>query len=96
MSISFSPLAISDLQAISDHIALDSPTNAADFVNQLLDRCLDIDLAPEGYIARPEIGDNIRSVAFKHYMIFYSNIEGDVRVERILHSSRDYLGGDVL
>jgi len=96
MHIEFSPLAISDLQDIADFIAQDSPVNASNFANRLLDRCLQIGQAPEGYIERPEVGKNIRSVAFQRYMIFYSFTDNLIRVERILHGSRDYLSNDFM
>ena len=91
MKTEFSPLAFNDLENIGDHIAIDSPANAASFVNDLINRCAQIALAPEGYIERPELGDNIRSVAFRNYMVFYSTTKTMVRIERILHGSRDYL-----
>jgi len=90
----FSPKAFADLEGIGDYIAKDSPANAATFVNALIDRCLDITLAPEGYIERPELGANIRSVAFRNYLIFYTAGGNSLRVERILHGSRDYRDSD--
>ena len=93
MRVEFSPRAYADLENIGDHIAKDNPANANSFVNKLIDRCLDISHAPEGYIKRPELGRNIRSIAFRNYMIFYTFKPNLVRIERILHGSRDYLDG---
>lgn len=93
MRVEFSPAAFEDLQTIGDRIAEDSPVNAAQFVDKLIDRCLSVSDAPEGYITRPELGENIRSVAFQNYMIFYTTGGDRVRIERILHGSRDYLSG---
>ena len=96
MKVEFSPRAITDLTDIGDYIARDNPANADNFVNVLLDYCLEIKLAPEGYTARPELGENIRSLPFKAYMIFYTSSETHIRIERILHGSRDYLSGEYL
>ena len=96
MKVEFSPRAVSDLTDIGDYIAKDSPANADDFINALLDYCLDIKHAPEGYTARPELGANIRSLPFKAYMIFYTPSDTHIRIERILHGSRDYLSGKFL
>lgn len=94
MQTEYSRLAISDLEAIQDYIAQDSPVNADKFIEKILDRCDDILSAPEGYLARSEIMDGLRSVAFKDYMIFYTFEVEVVRIERILHGSRDYLKGE--
>jgi len=91
VQVEFSPLAYADLEIIGDHIARDSPANALSFVNRLIDRCLDIALAPEGYVERPELGKHVRSVAFQDYLIFYSALAKTIRIERIIHGSRDYL-----
>lgn len=104
MKVEFSPRAVSDLTDIGDYIAKDNPANADNFVNALLDYCLDIKHAPEGYTARPELGANIRSLPFKAYMIFYTPSDTQfytpsdthIRIERILHGSRDYLSGKFL
>lgn len=84
-------MAFADLEAIGDFIAKDNPGNAANFVNGLIDRSLSIALAPEGYVARPELGEAIRSVAYDGYLIFYAAQDDLIRIERILHGSRDYL-----
>lgn len=68
--------------------------NADRFIGQILDHCEDVMSAPEGYIARPEIMEGIRSLPFKDYIIFYTIQADTVRIERILHGSRDYRADD--
>lgn len=41
------------------------------------------------YVARPELGDSLRSCAHGRYVIFFRPFESAVRVERILHSAMD-------
>lgn len=94
-SVNYSPRAYEDLDQISAYISQDNPAAATDFILEILDRCDSIADAPKGYIHRHELGENIRSVAFKSYLIFYSYYENDVRIERIIHASRDYLSDDL-
>jgi toxin ParE1/3/4 len=94
MRTQYSRLALSDLENIQDYIAQDSPMNATDFIMQLLDRCDDIINAPEGYRARPDIKEGLRSVAYKSYLIFYTFDEIVIRIERVLRGSQDYVAFD--
>nr|WP_245463178.1 MULTISPECIES: type II toxin-antitoxin system RelE/ParE family toxin [unclassified Mesorhizobium] len=48
--------------------------------------------APRGGAPRSELWPALRSVAFQRYVIFYTVEDDDVRVERILHGSRDIQG----
>ena len=89
MQIELSPLAEADLESIGDYIALDSPGNARHFILGMRDHCQRIALAPMAYVARPELGDSLRSCAHGRYVIFFRPIEGLVRIERILHSAMD-------
>lgn len=93
-SVSYSPKAYEDLDQISAYISQDNPAAATDFILEILDRCDSIVDAPKGYIRRDELAENIRSVAFRAYLIFYSVLDDDVRIERIIHASRDYLSDD--
>jgi toxin ParE1/3/4 len=47
---------------------------------------------------RPELGQAIRSVLFGRYVIFYTAHPDEIRIERLLHGSRDipnvYAKGD--
>jgi len=89
MRLEFSPLAETDLEAIGDYIALDSPGNALRFIQELRDQCRKITKAPLVYVARPELGEGLRSCAHGRYVIFFRPGTEVVRVERILHSALD-------
>jgi toxin ParE1/3/4 len=90
MQLFFSPLAEQDLAAIADYIATDNPSKALDFIRQLRERCLMLELQPESGIARAELGVAIRSLLFGNYLIFYTLQPNQVRIERIIHGARDY------
>jgi toxin ParE1/3/4 len=89
MRLGFSPLAIADLEAIGDFIVEDSPPAARRFVGELRERCTRILNAPRGGSLRPELGENLRSVPFGRYVIFYDVEDEVVTVQRVLHSARD-------
>ena len=89
MRLELSPLAQSDLEAIGDYIAKDSPLNALRFVEGLKAQCLRISLSPMGYPARPELGEDLRSCAHGRYILFFRPTTSLVRIERILHSALD-------
>ena len=89
MRLELSPLAVTDLQAIGDYIALDSLGNALRFTQGLREQCQKIVRAPLAYVARPELGDGLRSCAHGRYVIFFRPCAEVVRIERILHSAMD-------
>jgi toxin ParE1/3/4 len=89
MRLELSPLAQTDLEAIGDYIALDSPGNALRFIQDLRDQCNKITKAPMAYVARPELGAGVRSCAHGRYVIFFRLSDAIVRIERILHSALD-------
>ena len=65
--LELSPLAEVDLDAIGDYIAVDSPGNALRFIQGLRDQCRKITKAPMAYVARPELGEGLRSCAHGRY-----------------------------
>ena len=89
MQLELSPLAETDLEAIGDYIAIDSHGNALRFIQELRDQCRKITKAPMAYVARPELGEGLRSCAHGRYVIFFRPGVEVVRVERILHSALD-------
>ena len=89
MRLQFSPAAEEDLEAIADYIAQDSPANAIRFVDALRVQCQRMVMAPLAHVARPELGEGLRSCAHGRYVIFFRPAAAVVRIERILHSARD-------
>jgi toxin ParE1/3/4 len=89
MRCELSPQAEIDLREIGDYIARDNPQRAASFVGELLAHCQRIAEQPEAYPARPELSEGLRSCAHQRYVIFFSASPERVRIERIIHGSRD-------
>jgi toxin ParE1/3/4 len=85
----FSPEAEADLVEIALHIAADDPVRALSFVEELESRCLSLAHFPDRGRERGELAADLRSVPHGRYLIFYTPSAKTVRIERILHGSRD-------
>lgn len=92
MKLGISPLAEHDLEAIGDWIAQDNPVRAVSFTEELYQQCLLIAESPVIYRERPELGRGVRSCAYGRYLVLFRVLDTEVRVERILHGSRDITG----
>ncbi|WP_272570062.1 type II toxin-antitoxin system RelE/ParE family toxin [Providencia sp. PROV255] len=89
MKLGISPLAEQDLESIGDWIAKDNPVRALSFIEELYQKCLLIAESPTLYAERPEILPGLRSCVYGRYLLFFRVLESEVRIERILHGSRD-------
>lgn len=85
----FSPLAELDLEEIGDYIAKDNLPRAFSFIVELRARCEKIEAMPLAAPLRPELGEGFRMVVFGNYLIFYRVLSEAIRIERILHGSRN-------
>ena len=92
MKLGIAPLAEHDLEAIGDWIAQDNPVRAVSFTEELYQQCLLIAESPVIYRERPELGQGVRSCAYGRYLVLFRVLDAEVRVERILHGSRDITG----
>jgi toxin ParE1/3/4 len=89
MRCELSPQAVADLQEIGDYIARDNPQRAASFLAELLAHSQRIADHPEAYPARPELAEGLRSCVHQRYVIFFTPSPELLRIERIIHGSRD-------
>jgi toxin ParE1/3/4 len=84
-----SPQAEFDLLEIGDYIAQDNPRRAETFIDEILAHVAVIANNPLGYALRQELAPNLRSCAHQRYVIFFTASDTTVRIERVLHSSKD-------
>lgn len=91
MKLGISPLAEQDMETIGDYIAQDNPVRAVSFTEELYQQCLLIAESPVIYRERPELGQSVRSCAYGRYLIVFSVLDTEVRIERLLHGSRDII-----
>jgi plasmid stabilization system protein ParE len=89
MRLRVSPLVPSDLEEIADYIAKDSPRHAARMLRLLRARMKEIAKQPQVYRLRPEIGANARLATEGSYVILFRIRQNAVRIERVVHGSRD-------
>lgn len=86
----FSPKSLEDLDDILDRIAQDSPERAVSFVASLKEQCRMLAAFPGLGARREELARKLRLFPIGHYCIYYRVLdEGNVRIERVLHASRD-------
>ena len=91
MRLLLSPRVAADLEEIGDYIARDSPFQAIRFIRLIHARIKEISGHPEVYRLRPEIGEDARLATMGHYVIQFRIRRGTVRVERVVHGSRDLI-----
>ena len=84
-----SPEAKDDLAEIFAYIALDNESAAAGLIERFLDMFRKLVQFPGLGRARPEIGENLRSIPEGNYLIVYRMWAGNVVIVRVFHSARD-------
>ncbi|MGB6729513.1 MAG: type II toxin-antitoxin system RelE/ParE family toxin [Terracidiphilus sp.] len=89
MRLKLSKFVPGDLEEIADYIAQDSPRNAIRLIRILRQRMQEIAKQPQLYRLRPELGQDARLATVGNYVILFRILNNAVRVERVLHGSRD-------
>ena len=84
-----SPQAKSELEAIGDYIAEDSPGNARRFIERLTQKFVALGRNPKIGRARPEIRADLRSFPYGAYLILYRVIDDGVEIARVVHAARN-------
>jgi plasmid stabilization system protein ParE len=93
LKVVWSPLALEKLEAAAKFIALDKPSAADKWVNDVFDRTDLLGFQPELGREVPELLDsNYRELIFGNYRIIYK-IENDIKI-LTLRNSRQLLGLD--
>ena len=91
----FTAPSLNDLEEIHDYIAEQSPERAERWIRRLRVQCELLAEMPGLGRARPEIGQAIRSLAVRSYLILYREVEGGIEIVRVVHGARriNRLGG---
>ena len=93
MKVVWSPLALEKLEATAKFIALDKPTAADKWVNDVFDRTDLLSSQPELGREVPELlGSSYREIIFGSYRIIYK-IENEIKI-LTLRNSRQLLSSD--
>ncbi|MGI8773218.1 MAG: type II toxin-antitoxin system RelE/ParE family toxin [Acidobacteriaceae bacterium] len=91
MRLRFSPFVKHDLAEIAEYISQDSPRHAANWIRVLRSRFADIAKQPLLYRLRPELSVDARLAPVGQYVILFRVRKDTVRIERVVHGSRDLL-----
>lgn len=85
----FRPAAEADLLAITAYIAEHDPDRARKFVARLRDRCSKLAARPQLGRPRPELGDEIRSLWERPYVLLYRETQSEMEILAVIHGARD-------
>jgi toxin ParE1/3/4 len=89
LRVVFRPEANADLAAIALTIAEHSVSRAKQFVKRLRDRCSILAQHPEAGRLRPELGEGIRALFERPYLLLY-RVDGEiVEIVAVIHAMRD-------
>jgi toxin ParE1/3/4 len=91
MRLEFSRFVESDLEAIGDYIAQDTPKRAITFIREMRERIRAVGENPLIYRVRAEIGEGARMAVVGRYVILFRVVGEIVRVERVVYGGRDLL-----
>ncbi|MBN9548396.1 MAG: type II toxin-antitoxin system RelE/ParE family toxin [Alphaproteobacteria bacterium] len=87
----FAKRAVTDLEAIADYIAADSPARATIFVQELRGACGELCTMPERYpLVEGHQSSGIRRRVYGSYLIFFRVGSHAVEILHILHGAMDY------
>lgn len=86
----YAPDAIIDLEEITDFIALQNPERALTFVAELEAKAARAAEHPEAYHLREELAPGLRSTIHKAYVVFFRELEDQVRIVHVVHGRRDF------
>jgi toxin ParE1/3/4 len=89
MRLEFSRFIESDLGAIADFIAEDSPERAVQFVRQIWHTILKVGEQPLLHQIRHEIGAEARLAIVGRYVVLFRVVADVVRIERVVYGGRD-------
>jgi toxin ParE1/3/4 len=89
MRLELSRFVEGDLDAIAEYIAKDNPARALTFLREIGKKIDRVGKSPLTYQLRPEIGEGARVAALGNYLILFRVVAEKVRIERVVHGSRD-------
>jgi toxin ParE1/3/4 len=88
-NVAFRPEAEADLMAIALHIAEHSPSRARDVVVRLKARAEILKAHPLAGRPRPELGEGLRSLSERPYVMIYRIVGDTAEIVAMLHGARD-------
>jgi len=91
VKIIWSPTALTDVDAIAEYIARDSPEHASFFIERLLEQTNRLtDFPHSGRVIREINDDKAREIIYGSYRIMYLLKNDDIWITGIVHGARDW------
>jgi toxin ParE1/3/4 len=90
MTYRLSPKALSDIQGTIEFIGKDNKRAARQWAVEITEKFRIIGRSPKIGIARPELGENLRSFPYGNHLIFYREVKGGIEVTRVFHGARQW------
>lgn len=90
MKLNFSPKAKADIENITQYIALDKPSAAENWLEELISKCSNLTHFPEIGISHFEVRKNMRILPFGKYLILYHFNKTDVEIVRVFHGAQEW------
>jgi toxin ParE1/3/4 len=87
--LTFTPLAVEDLDDILAYIARDRPDTAVRIVGEIRQKCEFLAQNPLAGEMRPEISPMHRCWSVRRWVIFYRELPGRIEIHRVLDGARD-------
>ena len=87
--VAYTLTARRDLFAIGDHLSeAAGPRVAAIFIDRVIATADSLAEMPQRHRARDELGDGVRVISFRKYLLFYRVERETVFIVRVLHGAR--------
>lgn len=91
MIVLFTDEAEADLERIGDYIALDNPSRAITFVQEIAERCEELTTMPRAFSLVPRYeSTGVRRRPHGNYLIFYRVTDDQIDILHILNGAQDY------
>lgn len=87
--LEFAEWARKDLLGIARYIARDNPQRARSFANELRQQCALLVEQPGLGVTRSDLAEDLRQLPYERYLIFFSETDFGIMIERVLHSARN-------
>lgn len=87
--LGFAPAARADVLEIGQYIASEDPARAESFIAELELKARQAAERPRSFPARDDISPGLRAAGHGRYLIFFRELDDEVRIVRVLHGARD-------
>ena len=90
--LGYSPEALADLRDIALYIAEENPDRALSFVAELERKAAQAALRPTGFRERSDLAPGLWAMVHDRYLIFFRELDDEVRIVRVMHGARNLPG----